>query len=112
MSTRPVHRTLRMVDTDMSGNTYQINSTESGDHILVFDDEGVYIRKVFIPSSDFRPTAYVWVLGEKFRTLFQANSFQVLRWLDGDPNKDRAKQVGIGKDFQILSINEFTELYG
>ena len=96
----------------MSDLTYQTNSTEHGDHILVFDDEGVYVRKVFVPASDFRPTAYVWVLGEGFRTLFQANSFQVLRWLEENPDKVLAKQVGVGKDFQILSVSEFKELYG
>lgn len=96
----------------MGGHMYQTNSTEHGDHILVFDDEGVFVRKIFVPKSEFRPTAYVWVIDEKFRTLFQANSFFVLKWLEEDPDRDRAKQVGIGKDFQILSIAEFKELYG
>jgi hypothetical protein len=96
----------------MSDLTYQTNSTEHGDYILVFDDEGVYVRKVFVPASDFRPTGYAWVLDEKFRTLFQANTFQVLRWLEENPERDRAKQLGVGKDFQILSVSEFKELYG
>jgi hypothetical protein len=85
---------------------------EIGDLILVFNDEGVYVRKVFVPKSEFRPSAYVWVLDEKFWTLFQANSFFVLKWLEEDPDRGLAKQVGIGKDFQILSIREFKELYG
>lgn len=96
----------------MGDHTYQTNSTEYGDYILVFDNEGVYVRKVFVPASDFRPTAYVWVLDEKFRTLFQANSFQVMRWLEENPDRVLAKQVGVGKDFQILSVSEFKELYG
>lgn len=96
----------------MVDHTYQTNSTEHGDYILEFDDEGVYVRKVFVPKSEFRPTVYAWVLDEKFRTLFQANSFFVLKWLEEDPDRDFAKQVGIGKDFQILSISEFKELYG
>jgi hypothetical protein len=96
----------------VADHTYQTNSTEHGDYILVFDNEGVYIRKVFVPSSEFRPSAYVWVLDEKFRTLYQANSLFVLRWLEENPDRIRAKQVGIGKDFQLLSIDEFKELYG
>ena len=93
-------------------HTYQTNSTEHGDYILVFDENGVYVRKVFVPASEFRPTAYVWVLDDRFRTLYQANAFLVLRWLEENPDKDRAKQVGVGKDFQILSISEFKQLYG
>jgi len=96
----------------MSDHTYQTNSTERGDYILVFDGEGVYVRKVFVPSSEFRPTAYVWVIDEKFRTLFRANSRFVMKWLDEDQDRDRAKQIGVGKDFQMLSIDEFKELYG
>lgn len=96
----------------MADHTYQTNPSEHGDYILVFDDEGVYVRKVFVPSSEFRPSAYVWVLDEKFRTLYQANSFFVLRWLEENPDRVLAKQVGVGKDFQILSISEFKELYG
>lgn len=96
----------------MGDHTYQTNSTEQGDYILEFDDEGVYVRKVFVPRSEFRPIAYVWVIDEKFRTLYQSTSRMAMLWLETDPNRDRAKQVGIGKDFQILSISEFKELYG
>lgn len=96
----------------MSDHTYQTNSTEHGDCILVFDGEGVYIRKVLVPSSEFRPTAFVWVVDEKFRTLYQGNSFRALKWLEENPDRDRAKQVGVGKDFQMFSIDEFKELYG
>jgi len=96
----------------MADYTYQTNSTEQGDFILVFDDEGKYVRKFFVPASEFRPTAYVWVLDDRFQTLFQANSLQVLRWLEEDPHREFAKQVGVGKDFQMLSISEFKELYG
>lgn len=96
----------------MSDHTYHTQSMSSGDLILVFDDEGVYIRKVFVSKSEFRPTAYVWVIDEKFRSLYEANSMFVLKWLEEDPDRDRAKQVGVGKDFQMLSIDEFKELYG
>lgn len=89
-----------------------MHADEHGARILVFDDEGKFLHNHFVPSSDFRPTAYVWVLDNRFRTLFQANSFQVLKWLEEDVDRDRAKQVGVGKDFQILSIREFKELYG
>lgn len=97
---------------EVPDSTYQTHSTEHGDHIIVFDGEGIYVRKVFVPSSEFRPIAYAWVLDEKFRTLFQGNSHFVMRWLEGDPDRIRAKQVGIGKDFQTLSIDKFKELYG
>lgn len=101
-----------MGGTEMCEHTYQVNSTEYGDHILVFDGEGRFVRNVFVSEFEFRRTAYVWVLDDRFQTLFQANARQVYRWLEENPNRDRANQVGIGKDFQILSIDEFKELYG
>ena len=96
----------------MDDHTYQTNSTEHGDHILVFDDEGRFIRKIFVPVSDFRPIAYVWVLDDHFRTLYQSTSRMVAMWLEENPDRVLAKQVGIGKDFQILPIEEFKQLYG
>ena len=92
--------------------TYQTQSFESGDHILIFDDEGVFVRKVHVPRSEFRPSGYVWILGEGFRELYQGNVIFALKWLEEHPDRVLAKQVGIGKDFQILSISEFKELYG
>jgi hypothetical protein len=96
----------------MEDRTYQSHTDDHGEHILVFDGDGVFVRKVFVPRSEFRPTAFVWILDDRFRTLFQANSHIAYRWLEENPDRVLAKQVGVGKDFQILSVSEFQELYG
>lgn len=55
---------------------------------------------------------YVHVIDANFRTLYQGNADFTLVWLEKDSYKELATQVGIGKDFQMLSISEFKSLYG
>lgn len=100
-----------MAGTEMD-YTYQTQSFESGDVILVFDENGVFVRKILVAKSEFRPAAYAWVLGARFEDLYKGPTIEVLRWLEEHPDRVLAKQVGIGRDFQILSISEFKELYG
>jgi hypothetical protein len=95
----------------MADYTYQICSFEGGDHILVFKDE-LFERKIYVSKAEIRSNPYVWVVDDRFRTLFQGNAILAYRWLETDPDKEYAKQVGIGKDFQMLSVGEFKELYG
>jgi hypothetical protein len=97
----------------MSDYTYQVAQVDNYTriHILVFDEDE-FVRKIVVEPSEFRPNPYVWVLGYGFRTLFKGKAIAAYKWLETHPDRVLAKQVGIGKDFQMHSVGEFKELYG
>ena len=98
----------------MSDQTYQIHNVEGGTHILVFEDEGggqVFQRKIFVSNSEFHPDSIAHVLAWGYRALYSSSHEFVVKWLKENQKNEQVKMVGIGKDFQILSVAEYLELY-
>ncbi len=97
----------------MDEYTYQEHETESGTHILIFKEEAgshIFVRKVFVPVSDYQPDSLACVVDGGFRELYTGPHKNVLKWLRENPGK--GKMVGIGSDFQILSVDEYIAYRG
>jgi len=89
---------------------YQEHEVADGTHILVYKLlEGSYMfeRKIFVPVSEYHPDSIVTVLTSQFRPLFSGSREMVWDWLRHNRENEEIKMVGIGKDFQLLSISEF-----
>lgn len=96
----------------MSDHTYLTHEFESGSHILVFDDKGSFERKIFVPVSEYNPASISYVLADGFVELFVGTPEYVVKWLQRYNNEVEPKMVTVGKDFKILSVEEFKELHG
>lgn len=92
----------------MNNYTYQEQETETGTHILIFREEAgahIFERKVFVPVSEYHPDALACVVDGGFHELYRGSHKNVVKWLNENP--DQAKMVGIGEDFEILSVSEY-----
>ncbi|AVD99477.1 hypothetical protein SEA_BING_55 [Streptomyces phage Bing] len=92
----------------MDEYTYQEQETETGTHILIFREEAgghVFQRKIFVPVSEYHPDALACVVDGAFHELYTGSHKNVVKWLNENPGK--AKMVGTGGDFQILSVSEY-----
>ena len=96
----------------MSDRTYQIHEFESGTHILLFDKDGLYERKMSVPVSEYHPDSVVNVIDREFRTLFVGTPDYAIKWLQRNKDNPNPAMVSIGKDHQLLSVEEFLELHG
>lgn len=96
----------------MSDRTYQVHEFENATHILLFDEEGLYERKMSVPVSEYRPESVVNVIDRGFRTLFTGTPDYAVKWLQRNKDNPNPVMVSMGKDHQLLSIEEFKELHG
>jgi hypothetical protein len=96
----------------MSERTYQVHEFENGTHILLFDEGGLYERKMSVPVSEYRPESVVYVIDRGFCTLFVGTPAYAIKWLQRNKGSPNPAMVSIGKDHQLLSIEEFKELHG
>jgi hypothetical protein len=96
----------------MSDYTYQMHDTEAGTYILIFVDASggqAFHRRVFVPISEYHPSALACAVDGAFRELYTGSHEFVVKWLREHPG--RAKMVGVGGDFQILSVSEYLSHY-
>lgn len=95
----------------MPDRTYQSHEFENGTHILIFDD-GLFETTMFIPVSEYDPECIVHVIDRGFRELFMGTPEYAIKWLQRNKDNPNPVMVSIGKDHQLLSIEEFKELHG
>lgn len=91
---------------------YQQHETERGTHILIFkegNDSHIFDRKVFVPVSEYLPDAVACVVDKDFKELYTGPHAYAIEWIRQNPGE--ARMVGVGGDFQILSVDEYVFHY-
>lgn len=96
----------------MDDRIYQVHETEIGTHILFYKNEdGTYIfdRKVVVPVSEYDPKSVACVVDSGFKELFTGAHIYAVKWIIEHPSQ--AKMVALGRDFQILSVEEYLAIH-